>query len=165
MHRKTKQTRLIYCEGAADKAFLDCLRSKYSSNEYSVDIKRGAGGDQVHLVEEAYRKGQPYDEVYLKIDGDRSAEEMENAEQTARGYSIAILKTTPCVERLLINVLEPTKNVNSWNTDKCKRYFESKYIPRNKRTNTRAYSLIFSKSAIDEARTRLPELNAIVELL
>lgn len=67
--RRTKKTRLIYCEGAHDKAFLDCLKSIYSSEEFNVDIKRGIGGDQVHLAEEVVKKGQAYDERYLKIDG------------------------------------------------------------------------------------------------
>ena len=156
--RQTKKTRLIYCEGAHDKTFLDCLKSIYASYACNVDIKRGAGGDQIHLAEEAVRRGYSYDMKYLKIDGDRDAEEMDEAERYASGNGLIVLKTIPCIERILINILEPSRVVNSWNSLRLKRYFERHHIPENKRTDVRAYKVIFTKEILDEAKNRLPEL-------
>lgn len=162
--RRTKKTRLVYCEGAEDKAFLDCLKPLYIGDEYNVDVKRGTGGDQVHLVEEAIRKGEAYDEKYLKIDGDRDTAEMDSAEQLANEQELVILKTTPNIERLLINILEPTKNITSWNSARCKSYFERQYIPADKRTDVRAYKAIFTKAVLEAARARLTELEEVIRV-
>jgi hypothetical protein len=162
--RRTKKTRLIYCEGASDKAFLDCLKSLYATNTYNVDIKRGTGGDQVHLVEEAIRKGRAYDEKSIKIDGDRDAAEMANAEQLAAEQKLVILKTVPCIERLLINILEPTKRIASWSSPRLKNHFESKYVPPHNRTNARTYQILFTRPVLDEAKNRLPELKELIDL-
>lgn len=162
--RRTKKTRLVYCEGAGDKAFLDCLKPLYTTDIYNVDIKRGTGGDQVHLVEEAIRKGRAYDEKFMKIDGDRDLDEMANAEQLANAHELIILKTTPCIERLLINILEPSKRIGSWNSSQLKTYFEAKYINRNKRTDVRIYQKCFPKATLDEAKERLPELKELTDL-
>lgn len=162
--RQTKKTRLIYCEGAQDKTFLDCLKSVYASDVYNVDIKRGTGGDQVHLAEEAVRRGRSYDFKYLKIDGDRDDEEMEKAELYSNENGLIVLKTIPCVERILISILEPSLTMNSWNSRRLKRYFERHYIPENKRTDVRAYKAIFTKELLDEAKGRLPELKELVDI-
>lgn len=162
--RRTKKTRLVYCEGASDKAFLDCLKFLYTTDAYNVDIKRGTGGDQIHLVEEAIRKGYAYDEKSIKIDGDRDAVEMANAEQLATEQNLAMLKTVPCIERLLINILEPTKRIASWNSTRMKNYFEAKYISPRDRTNARTYQRIFTKPVLDEAKDRLPELKELIDL-
>jgi len=162
--RHTKKTRLVYCEGASDKAFLDCLKPLYATNVRNVDIKRGTGGDQVHLIEEAVRKGRAYDERFIKIDGDRDAAEMADAEQSANDQELVVLKTVPCIERLLINILEPTKRIASWNSPRLKSYFETGYIPPHKRTDVRTYQKLFTKSVLDEAKDRLPELKELIDL-
>lgn len=164
IRRRTKKTRLVYCEGAHDKAFLDCLKSVYATDAYNVDIKRGTGGDQVHLAEEAIKKGRAYDEQCLKIDGDRPEDEMEQADSVAADGNVVVMRTIPCVERLLINILEPSKRIASWSSTRLKNYFEANYIPENKRTDVRAYKAIFTKAALDNAKVRLPELQALIDL-
>lgn len=162
--RRTKKTRLVYCEGAHDKAFLDCLKSYYKTDIYNVDIKRGAGGDQVHLAEEAIKKGRAYDEQYLKIDGDRPREEMEQADGVAANGYVVVMRTIPCIEKLLINILEPRKRISSWDSKKLKNYFEANHIPKDKRTDVRAYKAVLTKTVLDDAKARLPELQALIDL-
>lgn len=164
--RQTKKTRFVYCKGAHDKAFLDCLKSVYASDTYNVDIKRGAGGDQVHLAVEAIKKGRAYDEKYLKIDGDRPVDEMNEAEKIAndKDNKLTVIKTIPCLERLLINILEPSKSVTSWSSTRLKSYFERNYIPVNKRVDVREYKKIFTKTILDDARARLSELDVLVNI-
>ena len=162
--RRIKKTRLVFCEGAEDKAFFDCIKALYLRDGYSIDIKRGAGGYQVHLVEEAIRRGDIYGGKYIAIDGDRDATEMKEAQQLAVRHNLVMLRTAPCLERLLINILEPAKRTASWSSSKCKKYFESRYISAGKRTNMRTYAAIFTKDILDEARIRLPELDEIINV-
>src|SRR5688572_24389924 len=108
IHR-TKRTRLIYCEGAADKAFLECIKSIYAGETYNVDIKPGTGGDQINLAETAVRVGSFYEDKYLKIDGDRD-QDWENstyasAEEFGQKNDLIILKSMPMLEKLLMNIL------------------------------------------------------------
>ena len=104
VHR-TKRTRLIYCEGAADKAFMDCLKSIYSRESINVDIRPGTGGDQVNLAETAVRIGSVYDDKYLKIDGDRDSDweqsDFNSAEDFGINHNLTILKSIPMFEKLL----------------------------------------------------------------
>lgn len=162
--RRTKKTRLIYCEGAQDKAFLDCIKGWYGGDIYSVDVKRGAGGNQVHLVQEAYKVGSAYGQVYVKLDGDRERAEMDEADELAVKLKIIILRSTPATENLLMSILDPNKSISSWSTKRLKRYFEKVHIPEAKRTDSRVYKALFTKEILDEARGRVEELEAIVGL-
>jgi len=164
IHR-TKRTRLIYCEGAADKAFLECIKSIYASETYNVDIKPGTGGDQVNLAETAVRVGSFYEDRYLKIDGDRD-QDWENsvytsAEEFGQKNDLIILKSIPMLEKLLVNILEPSKSLAD---SRWKGYFERTYISEPKRTDEREYIRLFTKSIVDEARTRLPELQTLIDI-
>lgn len=164
IRRRTKKTRLVYCEGAHDKTFLDCLKYVYATDAYNVDIKRGTGGGQVHLAEEAIKRGRAYDEQYLKIDGDRPEDEMEQADGVAADGSVVVIRTIPCIERLLINILEPSKRISSWGSPRLKNYFEANHIPEDKRTDVRVYKAIFTKTVLDNAKPQLPELQALIDL-
>jgi len=164
VHR-TKRTRLIYCEGAEDKAFLDCLKSVYSSDAYNVDIKPGTGGDQVSLAETAVRVGSFHEDKYLKIDGDRESDwdssTYESAEDFGSRNNLIILKSIPMLEKLLVNILDPNKSLND---SRWKSYFERTYIAANKRTDVREYQRLFTKGILEEARTRLPELQSLINI-
>ncbi len=164
IHR-TKRTRLIYCEGAADKAFLECIKSIYASETYNVDIKPGTGGDQINLAETAVRVGSFYEDKYLKIDGDRD-QDWENSiytniEEFGQKNDLIILKSIPMLEKLLVNILEPSKLLSD---SRWKGYFEKTYISEPKRTDEREYKRLFTKSMLDEARARLPELQALIDI-
>lgn len=164
IHR-TKRTRLIYCEGAADKAFLDCIKSIYASETYNVDIKPGTGGDQINLAETAVRVGSFYEDKYLKIDGDREQDwessSYAGVEEFGQINDLIILKTIPMLEKLLVNILEPSKSLND---SRWKGYFDRTYISESKRTDVREYKRLFTKSILDEARARLPELQALIDI-
>lgn len=164
VHR-TKRTRLIYCEGAADKAFLECLKSIYASEDCNVDIKPGSGGDQVSLAETAVRVGSFYEDKYLKIDGDRDSDWTSSVYTSAEDFGeqndLIILKSMPMLEKLLVNILEPNKSLRD---SQWKSYFERKYISVSKRTDEREYKRIFTKDILEEAKTRLPELQSLIDI-
>lgn len=164
IHR-TKRTRLIYCEGAADKAFLECIKSIYASDTYNVDIKPGSGGDQVSLAETSVRVGSFYEDRYLKIDGDRDSDWENSAYTSIEDFgeknNLVILKSTPMLEKLLVNILEPNKSLSQ---SRWKGYFERMYISEPKRTDKREYKTVFTKNILDEAKVRLPELQALIDI-
>lgn len=161
--RRTKKTRLIYCEGAHDKAFLSAMKSVYATDEYNTDIKSGAGGDQVHLVEEAIRMGDGYGEVFIQLDNDRAAAEMAEAQQLALDNGITVLRTTPFMEKLLIAIVEPAKNTNGWSVTRSKNYFQQNYIQVDKRTDARAYKPHFTLAKFEAARSTNTELDEIIK--
>ena len=165
VHR-TKKTRLIYCEGAEDKAFLDCLKTIYASDTYNVDIKPGTGGDQINLAETAVRVGVFHEDKYLKIDGDRDDDWNKSAayssvEDFGSKNDLIILKSIPMLEKLLVNILDPSKSLND---SRWKGHFERTYIAANKRTDVREYQRLFTKNILEEAKTRLPELQALIDI-
>lgn len=162
---RTKRTRLIYCEGAADKAFLECIKSIYASDTINVDIKPGSGGDQVNLAETAVRVGSFYEDKYLKIDGDRDSDwensGYTNIEEFGDKNNLMILKSTPMLEKLLVNILEPNKSLSN---SQWKSYFERTYIAEPRRTDEREYKRLFTKNILDEAKARLPELQTLIDV-
>jgi hypothetical protein len=164
IHR-TKRTRLIYCEGAADKAFLECIKSIYASETYNVDIRPGNGGDQINLAETAVRVGSFYEDTYLKIDGDRDYDwensSYANVEEFGQRNDLIILKSIPMLEKLLVNILEPSKSLSD---SRWKGHFERTYITASKRTDEREYKRTFTQNILEEARVRLPELQALIDI-
>lgn len=165
--RQKQKTYLIYCEGLEDEIFLKCLKKIYKNDELStinIDVKTGAGGSQVHLVEEAIRKGQLYDKTIIKIDGDRGVSEMAKAEKLANKCNIIMLKSIPCTEKMLISILEPKKNINSWDTKQCKSYFEETYISSSQRTNLRTYLSVFTRNKLEKGRITSDGLDRIIKI-
>ena len=163
--KSTRKTRHVYCEGAEDMAFLMYLKSIYATSTYSVDIKAGTGGDQVSLANKASLRGDIYDEKYLKIDDDRHTDwnnsTYRSVDEFGEKNNLIILKSNPMLEKLLVKILEPKKNLpdSQW-----KYYFESTYIRSNSRTNVREYQKVFPKEQLDLARKRLPELQTLIDL-
>lgn len=163
--RHTKKTRLIYCEGNQDKAFLVYIKSVYTTDGLiNIDVKSGTGGDQVHLVKGAIRIGDSYDEVFIQLDSDRDSIEMDEAKQLAHDNNINVLKTTPCTEKILISIVEPKKNTIGWPSSKIKNYLHNNHIPRKKRTNTYAYQALFQKPKLEAARLNNAELDEIIKV-
>lgn len=161
--RRTKRTCLIYCEGAQDKAFLNAVKSVYVTDKLNIDIKSGTGGSQISLVEAAIRLGDGYDEKYIQLDDDREVVEMNEAKRLAEKNNIIVLRTTPCMERILIGILEPSKNINGWPSSRIKKYFQEKYIAENKRSNSQSYSVNFTRPKLENARKKCMQLDDIIK--
>lgn len=164
--RFERKTLLIFCEGEADQTFLRHLRSIYCANQKpsapKVSVKKGRGGSAHNLIIDAFRVPGLFTKRAVKLDSDRGKEEAEKAKQTATSKKINLLFSNPCLEALLLQILDPKTKISSWSSSKCKSEFERRFIPKLKRTQTSVYRDIFTKEILDEARARLPELDEIV---
>lgn len=165
-HRQ-KSTTLIYCEGAHDLTFVRYLVSLYNQGRLSyksTSAKQGSGGSADGLVIEAIKRPGIYDRRLVKADRDRDSDEINNAERLAADNNIVIIWSTPCLEAILLNVLE-NRDYSRRSSNTCKSRFERIYIPRGRRTDRDEYSRLFSLDVLEEVRVRLPELDLLINLI
>lgn len=165
--RSVKKTALVYCEGAHDLAFVRHLIKLYADAgmvKFSIKSKQGKGGSPYMLVIEASNVVGSFDKRMVKIDRDRPTTEVEQAEQAATQKNIAICWTKPCIEAMLLSILDG-RDYSRFKSKTCKRLFESNHIPANKRTSSRAYESVFSLDIIEAARPRITDLEELVQFV
>lgn len=159
-----RYTRFAKPEGAHDTAFMKLLKTLYSVDDISVEIKKGHGGDQKSIVREAVVRVGAFDERIAIMDGDRPENEMREADDYASENGVKIIRIRPCCEKMLIQILEPNKRTAGWSSQRLKDYFCENYISEEKRADMTAYKAKFPKNLLDEARERIPELDTLIRL-
>lgn len=165
--RTINSTALIYCEGAHDLAFLRHLIRLYSEGrklKRRFRSRQGKGGSPAILVVEAVNIPGDFDRRLVKVDRDRAIEEVQKAENLADRHNITITWSEPCIEALLMAILDGN-DYSAWKSTKCKSTFESKCIPANKRNRPGAYVKHFPKELLEEARKRIPELDELIRFI
>lgn len=169
--RRTKKTILIVGEGPTDKAFLQHIKQLYVTREMDIAVKVecGSGGAPKSVVERTVRlKGsRSYDKCYVLVDADLPFEPDSDLEKRMRKRPrIEMLKATPCIEGLLLAILEyPDFSQQSTTSDKSKKAFKAKYLSEDKKIDKRSYERIFSRQIIEERRKAVPELDAILKAM
>lgn len=111
--RIARHTVLIVGEGKTEWAFLRHIRSLYIVRDCGVSAKignvRGGGPDLVVDYAIKQRKNAEYDRVAVLLDTDR--EMPAEAQECAESEEIQIIGSTPCIEGLLLKILdEPVPN-------------------------------------------------------
>jgi hypothetical protein len=163
-----RPTALIYTEGLHDSIFIGHLKTIYQSrfDEATpvITVKKGRGGTQDAIVKDAHLAPGAFDAKFVKLDSDRPAKEMLRADQLATKLNVTIVRSSPCLEAMLLNILDPGTDYTQMSAKSCKRTFERMYIPSQHRGSVSRYRTIFGKSALDAARARVPDLNLIVEI-
>jgi hypothetical protein len=163
--RTVRPTALIYCEGAEDLVFIRHLKKIYSSSSQSkthFTVTKGSGGGQDRLVADALKFPGDFDRKMVKADKDRGELESTKAERLANRNNVLIAWSIPCLEGLLLSILD-NKSYVRHQASTCKRLFERDHIPAKKRSESSAYERIFPKAVLEEARTRILELNSLIE--
>lgn len=167
-NRIVRPTALMYCEGAHDLIIVRLLKAYYAGdNPLSrprITVKKGRGGSAYGLVEDAVRAGG-FDRMLVKLDNDRPSDEITKAKAIASEKDIVLAISTPCLESLLLAILQPGKDYTRWSSDRCKREFEAKYVPRDKRTIPEAYKRHLTKVKVDAARSQLQELEELISFI
>ncbi len=165
--RTVRPTALMYCEGAHDLAFVRHAVNIYAragKTNVRIRTKQGNGGSPDSLVIEATNVLGSFDRRLLKVDRDRSAEEIRKAEKLSLKSGITIVWSRPCIEAVLLTILEG-KDYSRYQSKTCKRIFESNYIPTQKRADSRAYEKLFTVEVLEEARKKLPEVDQLVTFI
>lgn len=164
--RSAKLTCLIYGEGQAEEVFLKYLRGLYAKDSgIAITIKRGKGGTADGIVLSAIRHIGAYDKKCVVLDGDKPKTEMERMRKLAADHGIRLIENTPCLESLLLAILEPNENLSGKTSTWCKSRFEKNFIEKKQRTELHRYEKLFPKSVLNTARKRVGSLNKIILVL
>ncbi len=164
--RAASQTLLMYGEGLGEEMILKYLRALYSRDSgVAIKIRRGKGGNAVNLVIDASNAPGGFDSRMVVLDNDKGDAEMQRARQEAKNRSIELIENTPCLEAILLAILNDGENYSSRQSSWCKNEFESKYLDKKKRTELAEYGKIFPKSVLDQQKTKVPELQKFISIM
>ncbi|KKR05945.1 MAG: hypothetical protein UT32_C0019G0007 [Parcubacteria group bacterium GW2011_GWC2_39_14] len=162
--RQAKKTLLVFGEGFGEEMFLKHLRSLYSFNtNVAITVKRGKGGTADRVIIDASKTLGSFDRKIVVLDNDKPKAEMTKARQEAITRGIELIENTPCLESVLISILD--KKPNETNSALCKDEFESKYIDKKKRGEPAEYTKLFPKKLLDTQRLKVSELDKLVSIL
>ncbi len=164
--RVANRTLLVYGEGMCEEMFLRHIKSLYSyDTNIAVTIRKGKGGTAVDVIIDADKVPGDFEKKVVVLDNDKTSEEMQKARKEAKNRGMILIENTPCVEALLLSVLESGIEFSAKTSVWCKKEFESKYIDKKKRGDKEEYDKYFSKKVLDFRRLNIKELNAIILLM
>ena len=164
--RAASRTLLMYSEGLEDEIFLKHIRALYSRDSgVGVKIRNGKGGHPADVIINAANEPGDYDRRIVILDNDFPEADMRLARQEAEKRNIMLLENTPCLEAVLLAILNDGKSYADKQSPWCKKEFESKHLDSKKRTDVREYEKIFSKIKLDGVRPKVPELDKIISLM
>lgn len=164
--RVASKTLLVYGEGLSEEVFIKHLRGVYAyGNNVAVTVRKGQGGTADKVVIEADNTPGAFDRKVVIVDNDKPASEMEQARKEAKNRHIELLENAPCLEAVLLSILNNGTSFANKNSDWCKSEFESKFISKKKRSEINEYKSLFTKAVLDEQRSKIIELNRLIELM
>jgi len=164
--RAATQTLLMYGEGLGEEVFLKYLRSLYARDSgVALTIRNGKGGNAIDIIVDASNAPGGFDRRVVVLDNDKDRVEMDHARQEAKTRKVEIVENTPCLEALLLAILNDGKNYSVKSSSECKKEFESNYLDKKKRTDIGEYAKYFPKSLLDSKRSNIPELKKLISIM
>jgi hypothetical protein len=162
-HRSARSTLLLVGEGKTEKVFLKYLCSLYCNNGEGVaaTIKqaRGKGPENVIGKTARYAQNNGYDRHVALLDKDIPWS--EKIVKFARQKRIDLVESNPCIEGLFLSIMN--KSVPD-SPQKCKAAIIN-FFPSLKPLERESYAQYFSKTVLEEARKRIPELDRLLQYL
>ena len=142
------------------------LQSEYGNGSgVSVKILKGNGGCPKRIVIDAGRIPGAFDKRSVVIDNDKDVNEMAEGKAEAMQRDVFFHENTPCLEAILLSILNAGKSFADKNSDWCKREFESKHISRKNRSDMSEYKKVFPRDLLDRVRPLVPKLDEIIILM
>lgn len=164
--RQAKQSILVYVEGLHEENFLKHLRSLFTRESgKNIKIVRGSGGSADTLISHVIREIGDYDKRMIIFDNDKPRVEMDNARKKAKKNNITIIENTPCLEALLLTILNPGIEYNRKSSSWCKKTFQQDYIDYRSRPDNQTYLKIFPKKLLEDRRVDIIILDKILRLI
>lgn len=165
--KQAKFTILAFGEGQTEEAFLRHLGSLYILRESGVSIMYDCAGgkDPEYMIDRVIRKKKGYDVfniVFILLDDDKLI--LDETQQKAREHNILIIQSKPCIEGLLLNILDEHFLVISKTSRQCKREFEDKYLNKKDKIDSRKYYKLFNKEKLDTARSKISAINELLKI-
>jgi len=162
--RQAHKTLLVFGEGFGEEMFLKHLKTLYAySCDVAISVKKGKGGDARGIVIDADKIPGAFNRKIVVLDNDKRKSEMARARQEAKNREIELIENTPCLESLLLTILDyrPDGKDSNW----CKGEFEAKYLSKKRRGEPDEYSRLFSKKLLAAKRAKIPELNKLILIM
>jgi len=158
---QANKTLLVFGEGLGEGMFLKHLKSLYSyKSGVAITVKGGRGGSAHNIVIDADKVPGAFGRKIVVLDNDKTKAEMTNSRQEAENRSIELIENTPCLESLLLTILD--KKPAGKSSDWCKSEFEAKYLERKKRGEPDEYEKLFPKKLLETKRSDISELNKLI---
>ncbi len=163
--RKTRQARktlLVVGEGDSEVAFIKHLRQIYCANGAGVSVTvrnaHGKGPENVINTAMALKRSGGYEQVAALLDTDLVwSPTIRKAAQKSR---IVLVGSTPCLEGLLLAVLGVQVPERS---DRCKDELHRRV--GTKMLDADDYKLPFTRDVIQNARSRVPSVELLLNLI
>lgn len=156
-------------EGPSERIFLQHLKTLFwcKNCDHNVKIDNANGGAPELIVHRANQliANMSYSKCAIILDTDRPWEEadlLRIIRDQNPSVEISVIGSTPCLEGLMLNIIErkyPRKS------DECKKRFRAKYIEDRYRRDSRKYAIVFPEEVIDEASKRIEGLDLIIRFL
>lgn len=151
--REERTNVFIGNEGECDEIFVRHLASLYDiRGKIQTRIKNAGGGDPETIVIKSFEQRGTvlaYQHSLILIDTDKP---LSKAEILAQRYGFELIKSSPCIEGLFLNILG--ERVPAFSRG-CKDLFQGKYNGGEDVLTQSACLRHFSKKSIDEARIRI----------
>ena len=164
--RPVKKTVLIYAEGLDDEIFLKHLRGLYARDKSTaITIRRCTGGSADRIVKKSLKVSGDFNRRIVVLDNDKFLDEMERGRKVARKKGIILIENTPCLEAVFLSILNDGEGLSGRNSAWCKKKFEEKYIPKNKRSESKKYKGLFTKEILDAQIEENDLLKKVVSVL
>ncbi|MCG5371159.1 RloB domain-containing protein [Providencia rettgeri] len=158
--RKVKKTLLLVGEGFSEKAFLSHLVSLFSKGGYKISITTAKGKGPSNVISHAVscKKNSGYDMVAVLLDTDLTWPAQKVREAESR--KILLIGSTPCLEGLLLDILQQKKFDKS---AECKNKVQ-KMLGDNL-TDKKVYRQIFTEEVIFSAAKKIETLSKLISIL
>lgn len=165
--RKANRTVLAIGEGKTEGAFLRFLKKRYCKidNGIAVKIIDARGGDPRCVIDYAIKQTQnaEYDCVFVLLDADRPCPDTHK--KKARKKNIELIWCRPCIESLLLQILEPGFDGSTKTAVNCKQLFETKYLDKKAKLEPENYEALFGLELLERRRSEISELNNIIKFM
>ncbi|MEK7644908.1 MAG: hypothetical protein AAB391_01090 [Patescibacteria group bacterium] len=163
--RAQKTTVFAFGEGEAERIFLKHIRSLYAVNKTSVRVDYAGGKDVSYILEKALRvKGNlKYNHSFILLDTDREWTSPVKNKAKVKGFEL--VGSSPCIEGLLLTVLEPATNHANRSSSDCKRSFQSNHLNGRRSLTDGDCKRLFSRSVLDAVIPNMPILKRIIKIM
>ncbi|MFA5387432.1 MAG: RloB domain-containing protein [Candidatus Paceibacterota bacterium] len=164
-NRSLKSTFLIVGEGSHEVFFLKYLRHLYLREGIVwTKIIDGKGGTADGIVDYAGRILGDYHKRIVLLDNDKKKIEMSKARKKAVEKNINLIENTPCLESLLLSVLNNGESFENKRSRWCKKEFECKYLDKRSRQEICEFEKKISKSLLNKQRLIIPKLDKLISI-
>jgi len=159
--RHTRHTTLIVVEGDTELALVNYLKGLCGRNcGTRVTIENAHGGSGDTVLKLAIKRCKPFDVSACLYDMDR-APTIKKHIRKAKQLDIQEIKSTPCIEALLLEILEEKVPAA---TEDCKRAMQ-RIVGDDSLTEVATFEKYFPQDLIERRSSEVSQLGALMGLI